>query len=416
MRLAIIGGGAAGMATAYLLHEAHDITVFEKQPMLGGNIRTLNRNVQGTGLRQDRTLENGVIEFLQADGSYFEALMADLGVKLAYVRSVSTQLFRLDCSYLQAPGVIRDSNLHPVTRIGRYGKLLRLAIPQWQLDRKIKNTESWKGHPVSNLLDSDTLGIWYKMLLMYSYSIPYAEIDNLPAELALMILNSVAVGTRWNRIVGGVYTYIERILACFTGTVHCDVTINAIKRQNDRVSIRLHDDTTHDFDAVIFATPPDQVLQLLGDADDDEIRRFGGWKANHAVTVVHTDMQMYDPYGHPHYSAFDVFEKTGGTDAGYNAYLNDLCGIDDKRVAYSMAYNMHDQIDPQTIIHHQQHHTPRYTVDAFTYRDEVIATNGHNRIYHAGAYLSDGLHNGAIESANRVSVLLGGKDLRVNNP
>lgn len=37
MRIAVIGGGASGMVTAYLLDkQGHHITVFERQPMLGG--------------------------------------------------------------------------------------------------------------------------------------------------------------------------------------------------------------------------------------------------------------------------------------------------------------------------------------------------------------------------------------------
>ena len=47
MRIAIIGGGASGMVTAYLLDkQGHQVTVFERQPALGGHIRTLNKNVQ----------------------------------------------------------------------------------------------------------------------------------------------------------------------------------------------------------------------------------------------------------------------------------------------------------------------------------------------------------------------------------
>ena len=41
------------------------------------------------------------------------------------------------------------------------------------------------------------------------------------------------------------------------------------------------------------------------------------------------------------------------------------------------------------------------------YRDEVVATNGENNTYHAGAYLGDGLHEGAIASAFRVAQLIG---------
>ena len=37
MRIAVIGGGASGMATAYLLDkQGHHVTVFERQPILGG--------------------------------------------------------------------------------------------------------------------------------------------------------------------------------------------------------------------------------------------------------------------------------------------------------------------------------------------------------------------------------------------
>jgi predicted NAD/FAD-binding protein len=48
-----------------------------------------------------------------------------------------------------------------------------------------------------------------------------------------------------------------------------------------------------------------------------------------------------------------------------------------------------------------------YSTESFKYRDEVIATNGENHIYHAGSYLGDGLHEGAITSAFRVAQLLG---------
>jgi uncharacterized protein len=52
-------------------------------------------------------------------------------------------------------------------------------------------------------------------------------------------------------------------------------------------------------------------------------------------------------------------------------------------------------------------HTPLYTTESFRYRDEVVATNGENHTYYAGAYLGDGLHEGAIASAFQVDQLIG---------
>ena len=58
------------------------------------------------------------------------------------------------------------------------------------------------------------------------------------------------------------------------------------------------------------------------------------------------------------------------------------------------------------ILHIQQHHTPFYTVEAFQHRQEIIKTNGELNTYHVGAYLGDGLHEGAITSAIRVAQLI----------
>ena len=69
-----------------------------------------------------------------------------------------------------------------------------------------------------------------------------------------------------------------------------------------------------------------------------------------------------------------------------------------------------EAIRPHTkkVIDVQQHTSPAYNVDAIRYRQEVIATNGENNTYHAGAYLYDGLHEGAVTSGFVVSALLDG--------
>ena len=52
-----------------------------------------------------------------------------------------------------------------------------------------------------------------------------------------------------------------------------------------------------------------------------------------------------------------------------------------------------------TVLERQRHHTPRYTARAVASIDEIKAGNGRNNTYHAGAYLYNGLHEGAIQSA-----------------
>ena len=134
--------------------------------------------------------------------------------------------------------------------------------------------------------------------------------------------------------------------------------------------------------------------------------RVSKWRENVAHTVIHTDNSIYDSYAISSYSSFDVFQKENG-DAGYNSFLNPILGLGaSSSVNYNLAYNMEDRLDPASILHTQEHRTPLYTVEAFEFRDEIIANNGTNNTYHAGAYLYDGLHEGAVRSAQAVAKLL----------
>lgn len=73
-----------------------------------------------------------------------------------------------------------------------------------------------------------------------------------------------------------------------------------------------------------------------------------------------------------------------------------------------MAYNLLDRIAPERVLQTEKHCVPCYSKEAVRFRHEVIETNGSNRTFHAGAWLYDGLHEGAALSALRVSKLLGG--------
>ena len=70
MKIAIIGGGSAGLVTAHLLDGAHDVTIFEKAPILGGHVRTLNRNVVAL---QDRGLDGITLSKDQAGDNHGHA-------------------------------------------------------------------------------------------------------------------------------------------------------------------------------------------------------------------------------------------------------------------------------------------------------------------------------------------------------
>ncbi|PSB44336.1 FAD-dependent oxidoreductase [Chamaesiphon polymorphus] len=404
MKIAVIGGGASGIVTAYLLDKkGHQVTVFEKQPILGGHIRSLNKNVRTDSQNRGLYLEAGVLEFTRKFHNFL-ALMQELGVELEPVDLGSALYFKDGDRFLS--GTTIRKNITGIQRIIEYLRLDSLYVRSigLQLKMHFANLQSLYDRPLSKYLPAKCArNYWLKLLTMYSYSIPFEQIDDVPAELAIPSLRDYVL-TEWVRIKGGVYSYIEKILERFRGTVLLNVDVTEVWRTPEgKVRVKLAGKPPQLFDKVVFATPPDRVLALLADPTDAERRRFGAWQPNYATTIVHTDTSMYDRYGIKQLTEFDFFQTPHGW--GYNAYLNQLCGITSSR-QYNLAFHLEDSIDPRQIVHIQQHHTPKYTVDSFRYRDEVVATNGEYHTYHAGAYLADGLHEGAICSAMRVAALI----------
>jgi len=403
MNIAIIGAGASGMTAAYYLNKSgHRVTIFEKQAMLGGHIRTLNKNVQVQQLDSELILEAGVVEF-SSEFHSFLSLMKELDVELEPI-TVGSSLFKKEGKRYLSQTVIAK-NIRGLMRIIELIKLVFVylsGIALWLTARYSKPSvlHGWsmahyvKKHSVKNS--------WLKLLTMYCYSIPYKMVNRIPAELALSALSHY-VQADWYRIKGGVYTYIEKILAQFNGKVILNADISAVTRSDNAISISYKAGKTESFDKVIFAVPPDQVLKLLIDATKKEQVYFQAWQANFAHTIVHTDLLVYKHYGIKEPAEFDFFQTNDGW--GYNACLNQLCGLEPVP-RYNLSFNLDSLIRKENIIYRAEHHTPMYTVSAFKYRAQIISDNGTNNTYYAGAYLYDGLQEGAVLSAKKVAELM----------
>ena len=404
MRIALIGGGASGMSAAYLLdRQGHHVTVFEREPMLGGHIRTLNKNVKPNRSDCSERLESGVLEFPDVFHNFI-ALMKDLDIELISV-NVGSSLFPIDGSHFLS-GVMIDKNYTGIQRwieYLRFDSLYARSFRLW-IETRFSDTEDFYNQPLSKYIKNHSISnIWIKLLTMYSYSMPFKLIDDFPAELALPMLRDY-ISVNWLRVEGGVYSYIEKILARFKGEIILDSQVKYISRTSTSAIVDRMNGDRHEFDTVVFATPPDQVMTLLTDPSAGETKRFSPWQANHVTTIVHHDTSMYDNHNIHHPSEFDFFQTNSHW--GYNGYLNQLSGVSSPQ-QYFLSFELEELIAKDKITHIQNHHTPLYTTESFQYRDEIVETNGENNTYYVGAYLGDGLHEGAITSAFRVASLIG---------
>ncbi|MBW2433587.1 MAG: NAD(P)-binding protein, partial [Deltaproteobacteria bacterium] len=76
MRIAVIGTGIAGMVSAYLLGDEHELVVFEAENYVGGHTNTIDVGLNG----QTYAVDTGFIVFNEKTYPNFVRLMKRLGI------------------------------------------------------------------------------------------------------------------------------------------------------------------------------------------------------------------------------------------------------------------------------------------------------------------------------------------------
>jgi uncharacterized protein len=404
-KVAIIGGGAAGLVSAWLLDGFCDVTLFEKAPILGGHVRTLGGNLPA--VPGAPALDAGVLLFEKRNFPTVHALFDLLGVRLRPVTG-ATALHEDGLPSLFSPALVRSrpvreqamllARLAPLVQAER--RFLRRAASADPVDLLHQSMGDWLGE--------DRHSVWLRLLLLYAWSTPWEETLALPAVMAVPMLADFCRAEGWHAVEGGAWSYLERILDAVHAEIHTEVAIESILR--DPVRVRARGCAPQTFDDVVLATPPHQVLALLGDATAEEERRFAAWAHRSVTTLVHTDDGLYTRRGIDARTEFDLFRTVAG-ECGYNAWLDRIAGAPWGGPSYGLAHRLDGEVAVRHVLARVDHEVPRYTVAAVRWRAEVLAHQGEHDTWFAGAWLGEGLHEGAVRSASAVAEALVGASI-----
>jgi len=399
MKIAIIGGGASGLITAYLLHKQHTVTIYEKESVLGGNVRTLNKNVPGTGLPTNLAIENGVLGFSESYYPHFHHLMDQLKIPLwTYQPSIS--LFANTRFYPARTASLR--NIRAVVQqlgAGYVSELIRLARTQRRFKKswntEVSNGTTFRNYPLNESLYEDFL----RGLFMLSFSTPFANTRQLPQSLLTPYIRSLP-NSRWSFVRGGVFTYLEKIVSIIgKDRIRLDARGLRVNRHADHVTVDLHGHSTR-FDKVVIATTPGAVTSILRDMSDWERNVFGNWQDRTFTTLAHTDDSLYGQHQSARKTPMDLF--VDDRRQGYNTYQNTVYRLPTS-TSYNFAYGLDDHIPASAILHRAEHNVPVYDGFLSEKIEAIQSMQGERNTYYAGAYLGNGLHEGAVTSAMRVA-------------
>jgi hypothetical protein len=412
MRIAIVGSGIAGLASAWLLSKdpRHDVVLFEADDRLGGHTHTHDIEL---GDRR-YAIDTGFIVHNPGHYPLLNALFDELGVAsqpttMSFsVRSEASGL-EYNATDLDALFCQRRNLLSP-----RFWGMLRDLMRFYREAPALLEVPG-DGPTLGDHLDANGYGAMFRDLHLVPmasalWSSPSATILSFPAKyLVRFMANHQMLQTndrpQWRVVHGGSSAYVRALQARWRVRERLSTPVRTVLRDGDGVSV-FTDGGVERFDQIVLACHSDQALALLGDVGDAERSILGAMPYQANDTVLHTDARLL-PQRRKAWAAWNACVPRDPTDACTVSYcMNLLQGIDAPE-PFVVTLNRTDAIDPSKILRRMRYHHPVYTHASVAAQQRKGEIQGQRRTWFAGAYWGWGFHEDGMRSAVEVARGLG---------
>ncbi len=414
MRIAVIGTGIAGLATAWLLDRRHEVHVFEREPRPGGHTNTV-----GFATTDGRTLpvDTGFIVYNEATYPSFTRLLDEVGV----ATQPSDMSFGLRCERcdLEYAGSLRGLAAQPGNLLDvRYHRFVADILRFNRLGRRLVGDARTRQVPLGRFLRQAGFGHQFAN----HYLVPMAAAiwssgpevaERFPLDTLLRFFDNhgllgVTTHHPWRTVTGGAQTYVAKLAAPLGRRLHTGDGVASIRRDDDGIDLRLVSGVRHRFDAVVVATHADEALELLDDPSVAEKELLGAWEYSTNEAWLHSDASLLPraPAARASWSYLlaDCRRPTQAVSLSYD--LGRLQSLDtDEDVIVTL--NPSTPPRPETVRYRTIYTHPRYTPESVATQDGLAELSGTRNTFYAGAYHRYGFHEDGVVSAVRVAEALG---------
>ena len=412
-RIAIVGGGIAGLTAAWYLSRDHQVTLFEAEPRLGGHTFTVDVQRE----HGDYAVDMGFIVFNDRTYPRFEALLAELGI--------GRQPTAMGFAVTDAETGVEycGDGLG-----GFFGRRRNLLDPgHWTLLRDILRFN----REAPALLDSDAgeqpLGAYlneqgYGERFRRHYILPMggaiwscslAQMEAFPAKFFVrFFINHGLLALRnrpqWYVVPGGSSRYVEALRDACGARFHTATPVTEVRRDSEGVTVGTANGS-HRFDQVVMACHSDQTLALLADADPRERDCLADLRYQANDVVLHTDTAMLPKRRRVWSSWNALLGRTDDAEPVQVTYnMNILQGFQAPET-FCVTLNAGDRIRPETVIRREVFYHPLFTTEGLLARERLLAGNGDNRTWFCGAWCRNGFHEDGVVSALDVVAGIGAR-------
>jgi predicted NAD/FAD-binding protein len=393
MRIAVVGGGIAGLGAAHVLSRVHDVQIFEREPRAGGHANTV--------VHDGLALDTGFLVHNVRTYPLLTRLFREYGI----ATHESDMSFSVTCGgcgleysgrrpFAQPANATSPRFLSLLWEIGRW---LRTARPE---DESQTLAEYLDVHGYSqrfrrHFLVPLTSALW---------STAPGRALEFPASYAIRFFaNHGMLGFgrfRWRTVTGGSHRYVDAIAARLGHRLRLGAGVRSVRRSDALVELRIGD-AIERFDRVVLATHADQALALLEDPTPHERRVLGRFAYTRNDAVLHTDSRFLPRRAAARASWNYRLGDDGRPTITY--HLNRLQALDAER-DYCLTLN--EDVPEEHVLQRFAYEHPLYTVATLRAQRELPRLAG-GRTHFAGAYFGNGFHEDGLASGVAVGRALG---------
>ncbi|BES71266.1 FAD-dependent oxidoreductase [Marinobacter nanhaiticus D15-8W] len=412
-RIAVIGSGVAGLTSAWLLADQHDVTVFEAEDYAGGHTNTRPVTLDG----REWPVNTGFIVFNDWTYPNFIKLMDRLGVEseessmsfsVADDRSgLEYNGTSLDTLFAQRRNVVNVPFIRMITEILRFNRQTRADL---HADR-ISDSETLGDYLSRNGYSRYFRDFYIVPMGAAIWSAPEIMLEQFPVRFFLQFFNNhgmLSVDDRptWRVLTGGSVSYVRRMMDKLGGSVRINSPVSGVRRYGDRVDVE-SGGQMESFDQVVIACHSDQALAMLRDPTDAERDILGAIGYQENDVVLHTDSRLL-PNNRKAWAAWNYFIPEHSTEPVSVTYnMNILQNFHEAPETFCVTLNRSQAIDPRKIIERYRYAHPVFTLDAVHAQQRYGEIGNNNRTHYCGAYWFNGFHEDGVRSALRVTEAFG---------
>jgi predicted NAD/FAD-binding protein len=409
MRIAVVGSGISGLASAWLLGREHAVTLFEANSYFGGHTHTHNIEIEGRRVAVD----SGFIVFNPAHYPLLTRLFAELGVQsqettMSFsVRNAANGL-EYNATTLDSLFCQRRNLLSP-----RFWGMLRDLLRFYRESPALLETAT-RGPTLGEYLAAGGYGASFRdehLVPMASalWSAPSNRVLEFPAQyLVRFMANHRMLQIRgrapWRVVSGGSATYVRALRARWRVDERLSCPVTSVRRTAGGVQVVSRNGTEY-FDQIVLAGHSDQSLAILADATDREREILGSIPYQSNETVLHTDASLL-PSNRKAWAAWNAFVPATPEESCTISYCMNLLQGFTTREPLVVTLNRTAAIDPAKILRRMQYRHPVYTEGSVAAQSRRAEIQGRHKTWFAGAYWGWGFHEDGIRSAVDVCTAL----------